>query len=298
VRFDLSLFENLNAQYAARPSHAHPRKNDAASARARGLARAAWLQRRFGVRGKRCLEVGCGRGEVAVALAESYDCEVLGLDVQAYPEWNAARPANVELEVRDITQGKVDDLGRFDLIYSLSVWEHMRHPFSGLSAVERLLSPGGDCYISANLYRGTQASHRYREVFFPWPHLLFDDEVFEQFYAKRGMPGKTAAWVNRLSAADYVSYFRALNLSVVETSYSVAPLDLEFYRRFEDILSRYPKADLERDFLNVHLRHKARWRRVAERVLAFDPALLSTRGGQLVRWLKSKRWSTSLATKS
>ena len=35
---------------------------------------------------------------------------------------------------------------------------------------------GGLAWIKAN--RGPKASHRYRWVNFPWPHLLFTDEVF------------------------------------------------------------------------------------------------------------------------
>jgi SAM-dependent methyltransferase len=285
MRFDLELFEELNRQYEHRPSHT-PRSNDSEGVSARGAHRAKWLARRFGVRGKRCLEVGCGRGEVVRALATQYGCDAVGVDIQRYGEWDAAPSIGGQVLVRDIATQPVRDLGRFDLIFSFSVWEHMRHPFEALRAAKKLLAPGGDFYVSANLYRGTQASHRYAEVFFPWPHLLFEDEVFEQFYAKRGKPGMRAAWVNRLTATEYARHFEELGFSALEVSYSRTPIDQEFYQRFEDILSRFPREDLERNFIRAHLRHKPAWRRLSQRLLAVEPGRLTARAGHAARWAR------------
>jgi 2-polyprenyl-3-methyl-5-hydroxy-6-metoxy-1,4-benzoquinol methylase len=287
MRFDLELFEQLNQEYAAKPSHS-ARSNDAESVRQRGEQRASWLDTRFGVSGKRCLEVGCGRGEVARALA-ARGCEVVGVDVKRYPEWDAASAAGPRLVERDIAAQPIADLGRFDLIFSFSVWEHIRQPREALRAAKRLLRRRGDLYLSANLHRGTQASHRYREVFFPWPHLLFSDEVFERFYEKRGLPRQRAAWVHCWTAAEYLQAFAELGLSVLECSYATKPIDEAFYARFEDVLSRYPRADLERDFIKVHLRHKPLWRRAAQTLLSYEPRALVARAGHLAR-LASARW--------
>lgn len=288
MKFDLALFEQLNAEYASKPSLKAPRGNDAESVQQRGEQRAEWLVTRFGARGKRCLEVGCGRGEVVRVLAERYGCQAVGVDVGDYPEWRAPQPANVSLVRRDISVEASRDLGQFDLIYSFSVWEHIRHPRGALSAVKRLSKRDGDVYISANLHRGTQASHRYREVFFPWPHLLFSDEVFEQFYEKRGIAGRRAAWVNHWTAAEYLLCFAELGFSVLDCSYSRTRLDEAFYARFDDQLSRYPREDLERDFIKVHLRHKPRWRRAAQKLLALEPAALTARVGQLGRRARAR----------
>lgn len=97
-----------------------------------------------------------------------------------------------------------------------------------LQRAHDLLVPGGNLLLSANLYRGPKASHRYREIFFPWPHLLFSDEVIDDFYRnhlKMIPEGETwlseesvepsyrdqelwgSAWVNQLSIADYFNYF-------------------------------------------------------------------------------------------
>jgi SAM-dependent methyltransferase len=288
MKFDLQLFEQLNAEYASKRSHAAPRSNDPESVQHRGEQRARWLEARFGVRGKRCLEIGCGRGEVIRALAAHHGCEAVGVDVAGYAEWLAPQPKGASLVRRDISLEPSSELGKFDLIFSFSVWEHIRQPGEALVAVKQLAKRRGDIYISANLHRGTQASHRYREVFFPWPHLLFTDEVFEKFYEQRGLMGQRAAWVNRWSAAEYLMCFAELGLSVIDCSYAKTPIDEEFYARFEDILSRYPRADLERDFIKVHLRHKPLWRHFGQKLLALEPAALSSRAGHLARLAKSR----------
>lgn len=288
MKFDLELFEQLNAEYASKPSHRSPRENDRSSVQRRGEERATWLSTRFGVRGKRCLEVGCGRGEVVRALAAQHGCEAIGVDISEYDAWATPQPTGASLSKRDISVDPSVDLGKFDLVYSFSVWEHIKHPREALEAVKRLAKRGGDIYISANLHRGTQASHRYGEVFFPWPHLLFKDEVFEAFYEKRGLKGKRAAWVNRWTAAEYLLTFKELGLSVLDCSYSRTPIDEAFYTRFEDLLSRYPRVDLERNFIKVHLRHKPLWRRVGQRLLDAEPAALSARVGHLGRLARAR----------
>jgi SAM-dependent methyltransferase len=275
--FDLELFEELNREYESKPSYGRPRGNDTKTVERRGAERAQWLSTRFGVKGKRCLEIGCGRGEVVRALAAQHGCECFGVDVSEYDEWKAQQPTGATLLPRDVSSEPISDLGEFDLIFSFSVWEHIRRPREALMAAKRLAKPGADIYISANLYRGTQASHRYREVFFPWPHLLFTDHIFEQFYERRGIPGRRAAWVNRWTAAEYLLCFKELRLSVIDCSYARTPIDEAFYHRFEDILSRYPRVDLERDFLKVHLRHKPLWRHAAQKLLEFEQASVSTR---------------------
>jgi SAM-dependent methyltransferase len=211
---------------------------------------------------------------------------VVGIDVQRYDEWS--KETSARLVSRALGQDSVEDLGQFDLIFSFSVWEHVHEPYEALKAVKALLASGGDLYLSANLYRGSQASHRYAEVFFPWPHLLFDDSVFEAFYERRGIPGKRAAWVNRLSAAEYLTHFRELGLSVMRRDYTTTPFDEAFYRRFEDRLGRYPRVDLERDFIKVHLRHTPRWRQAAQSLLALEMGQLSSRVGYGARLLSDR----------
>lgn len=246
-RFDLQLFSRLNEEYREKPIVPAPRSCDMPSLLEAAQKRAASLDRRIGVRDKRVLEIGCGRGQVARVLADEFDCDVVGVDVTPYPEWSER--ADVDYRVHDVSQDDNSVLGRFDAIVSFAVWEHVRHPYAALRATRDLLRPDGRMFLSANLYRGPQASHRYRQVFFPWPHLLFTDDVFEQYYQSRGFEPQRPAWVNKLTYAQYLRYFELLGFDIERVWTTGCQFDEDFYRRFEDRLSRYPRFDLARDFI-------------------------------------------------
>jgi SAM-dependent methyltransferase len=220
------------------------------------------------LRGARVLEVGCGAGALSRVLAEEYDCEVVGLDIVSKPAWEQLRGPRVDLRVQDISTGDITGLGQFDAIVSFVVLEHVVHPFAMLTAVERLLRPGGRAYLSGNLYRGPMASHRYREVYFPWPHLLFTDEVFGQYYEKvLGRPGVRASWVNKLTHAHYETYLSTIGFTRYSTTLSRVRFDEPFYDRFSDVLSRYPRYDLSHDFIYLVLGPQA------DAVTSEDPAV-------------------------
>ena len=192
TRYDLDLFVEINEEYSqssAALAQVSATKQDDADHLAASARRIAQVDKdlHFST-GMRVLEVGCGRSHLGAMLKRDYGCEVVGLDIRTYPEWDDFLSDGLDLRIHDISQTSNDSLGTFDRIMALAVWEHMEHPYAALTAVKDLLRPGGDslAYISANLYRGPKASHRYRDVFFPWPHLLFDDDVFVEFHKGRG----------------------------------------------------------------------------------------------------------------
>jgi SAM-dependent methyltransferase len=251
--YNLDLFLALNKEYESKPIVPTPRSYAPAALRDLGLSRAASLQKSFRIAGKRVLEIGCGHGEVADALASKHGCEAWGVDIVEYKEWGKSLSPSTSLRVLDITCQDYSELGQFDFIYSFVVWEHIEHPYAGLRAVRDLLRPHGRFYLKANLYRGPIASHLYRDVFFPWPHLLFPDSVFIQFYHHIGKKPRRPAWVNKLTAAHYILYFDQLGFETQRISYGITPIDEGFYARFEDVLGRYPRFDLERDHIQATL---------------------------------------------
>ncbi|MHC4295015.1 MAG: class I SAM-dependent methyltransferase [Planctomycetota bacterium] len=252
--FDLKLFLQLNEEYKDKPVIPAPRKSDDNSRLVLARQRAELLDERVGVRGRRVLEVGCGAGDMSGVLAKEYDCEVVGLDIAEYGTWKQYNHPKLDLKVLDISEDHSPLEGKFDRIVSLVVWEHIHHPFSALCASRDLLHPDGLFYLRANLYRSAVASHRYREIFFPWPHLLFSDGVFEEFYEHIARKPKRAAWVNKLTYAQYLYYFRVLGFVPQREWLSHRALDEEFYGRFEDQLSRYPIFDLTHDYFDVILK--------------------------------------------
>ena len=256
MRFDLPLFLELNEEYRSKPVLPRPPTYAQEALRRRGNSRvsklaAAAAKLAVAIKGGRAIEIGCGRGETSRALATELGLEVVGVDIKKYSHW-AKPPPGVSFVAADLSQA-IPALGSFDFACSFSVWEHVRHPFRMLQAAHSLLKDGGTFYLSANLYRGPKASHRYRDVFFPWPHLLFQDSVFEEFYVSQGLPPKGASWINQLSIADYFRYFDLVGFKLASVAYARSKFDEAFYARFADQLERIPRFDLERDFMHATL---------------------------------------------
>jgi SAM-dependent methyltransferase len=249
-RYDLDVFIALNEEYADKRIVPSPRDiNDPQALEEQARARARALNNRFGngITGARVLEVGCGRGQLCRALAEEFGCDVTGIDTSEYDSWQG--PTERVRFVRGDISHDVSALGRFDFIYSYSVWEHIRHPYEALVNTRELLVPEGQMYLQAQLYRGPKASHRYREVFFPWPHLLFDDEVFKAYYRSIGRPANRASWVNKLTYAQYLMYFDLAGWERKQVRASDPIFDEGLYTRFEEVLGAYPKWDLSHDVI-------------------------------------------------
>lgn len=255
--FDLDLFLRLNEEYKDKPIVPRPRRTGKVDLEAAARRRAASVDKILAFHGKRVLEVGCGRGAFSYVLAKDYGCDVVGVDIVERQWSDYDSVPNLQLRLLDVSVENHDVIGTFDLIYSSAVWEHIEHPYAALRGVKRLLKDDGRFFLSVNLYRGPQASHRYREVYFPWPHLLFTDDVFEEFYVHSGREPNKPAWVNKLTYAGYRHYFDILGFDVQREWFSCLPFDEDFYDRFEDELSRYPRTDLERDFLNTILVHNS-----------------------------------------
>lgn len=258
--YDRYLFTTLNEIYRETPLVPQPREISPQSLFAQADKRIAYLEKLFGsMESANVLEIGCGRGETAVRLAERCGCRVTGVDANTYPEWPGRQSDAVRLVEVDLTEQNPFVPESFDYIVSFAVLEHVQQPLDMLEAMCTLLKPGGRMYITANLHRGPMASHRYREVFFPWPHLLFEDAVFIRFYRDRdGRQGVTPAWVNKLTHLHYLDKVRQLGLEIVKCTYSTRPFDQDFYECFAEKLGRYPREDLEKDFINLTLRKPIR----------------------------------------
>ena len=261
-RYDLDLFRELNAAYASRPTVKEPRALDTEERRRYAKSRAELLERRVGVRNRKVLEIGCGAGDLSRELAEGYGARVVGVDIAEYPAWKGMGSSRLRLLQGDLADPRFAERlaaeGPFDRIVSLVVWEHVQHPYALLAAARRLLSERGRFYLRANLYRSSVASHLYREVYFPWAHLLFEDEVFRRYYESIGLPPQAPAWLNKLCYAHYLLCFREIGFDMTREWLTRRPLDLEFYERFAERLSCYPVFDLTLEFFDVILMRAGR----------------------------------------
>ncbi len=252
--YDQALLEQLNAEYADRPLVASPPSYAADALAEAAQRRVRWVHNMVDLAGRRTLEIGCGNGFEVWSLAHNLDCDAHGVDVSHYRPWDQLAGDRVHFECADLGADNPYPKNHFDRVLSFTVWEHVTHPHALLKATYDVLKPGGLAWIRANLYAGPQASHRYRDIHFPWPHLLFTDQVVRDWDVAHGRAPIGHAWVNRLSWLHYEYYADQLGFEIAHRGFTETPIDEEFYHRFEDVLGRYPRADLTRDYLLMVLR--------------------------------------------
>lgn len=255
--FDIDLMEQLHAEYLSHPLVPVPPGRTASERAERARARLLDVHREIDLAGQRVLEIGCGAGYEVWYLSHHFGSDATGLDIIERAAWADLADERTHYVLGDLATNRLFDADSFDRIISFAVWEHVSHPSAALAEAFRVLRPGGLAWIKANLHRGPMASHLYADIAFPYPHLLFTDDVIREFMRRHDRPVMGASWVNRLSWADYDARIRSLGFRIRALRFTGQPIDEDFYRRFEGVLGRYPRADLVRDFFEVVLEKPA-----------------------------------------
>jgi SAM-dependent methyltransferase len=300
-KYDLELFERLQDEYRARPLlKPGPRDpaqlQDKAHRHLKRITDDLGLSRGFG---ETCvLELGTGRGWLSRTIAtEGGAAKVMGVDLAAAPEWSRHDAPNLSFVAGDMAIEEVVPDRSIDYVVSTAVFEHIERPVEMLRALRRVLRPGGRAWLRFNLYPSAVASHRYDQVNFPWPHLLFEDHVLRDYLDKHGiddpMQGTPRegrfAWVNTMTVAHYLQTCREIGFEIVSLDRRVRPIDISFYLRFEDKLGRYPALDLETDFATLVLRRPVKLRGVRALLRPPRPVPRPIRAGYLRRQRKLRR---------
>jgi 2-polyprenyl-3-methyl-5-hydroxy-6-metoxy-1,4-benzoquinol methylase len=135
------------------------------------------LERAGVTAGMRCLDVGCGGGDVTFDLASLVGItgSAVGVDLDsrkielARGDAEQAEIANVEFRVADLTDGLGD--AEYDVVYARFVLTHLRDPAAGLATMVTALKPGGRLVVEDIDYRGSfcEPEHasfeRYEEIY-------------------------------------------------------------------------------------------------------------------------------------
>jgi len=112
-----------------------------------------WINRLAGLRGKRALDVGCGGGILAEAMA-GQGAEVLGIDLAGRAlkvaqlhamESGVAGVRYREVAVEDLA---VEQPAQYDVVTCMEMLEHVPDPGSIVAACGRLVKPGGWAFFS------------------------------------------------------------------------------------------------------------------------------------------------------
>ena len=120
----------------------------------------ALLERAGVTAGLRCLDVGCGGGDVTFDLASLVGItgHVVGvLDPTkvelARGDAEQAEVANVEFRVADLTQGLGE--AEYDVVYARFLLTHLRDPAAAVALMRAALRPGGRVVLEDIDYRGS-----------------------------------------------------------------------------------------------------------------------------------------------
>lgn len=106
---------------------------------------------------QRVLEIGCGRGDFSIWLAERYShSEVVGVDfsevaIATAQERALMKESRARFQVEDSEAMSFDD-GSFDYVISCECLEHVLHPAKMASEICRVLRPGGQFILTTENY--------------------------------------------------------------------------------------------------------------------------------------------------
>lgn len=115
--------------------------------------RLAWIENIVSVRGKRVLDVGCGGGILADAMARS-GAEVLGIDLATkalrVAQIHALEAQTEGVEYREISAEAlaIEQPSSFDVVTCMEMLEHVPDPALVVQACAALVKPGGYVFFS------------------------------------------------------------------------------------------------------------------------------------------------------
>jgi 2-polyprenyl-6-hydroxyphenyl methylase/3-demethylubiquinone-9 3-methyltransferase len=112
-----------------------------------------WIDGLAALVGKRVLDVGCGGGILADAMARR-GADVLGIDLAAKPlkvaQLHAIEAATPRVEYREVAaESLAEEMPEsFDVVTCMEMLEHVPDPASVVAACGRLVKPGGWAFFS------------------------------------------------------------------------------------------------------------------------------------------------------
>jgi 2-polyprenyl-6-hydroxyphenyl methylase/3-demethylubiquinone-9 3-methyltransferase len=114
--------------------------------------RTNWIEQKVGLAGKEVLDVGCGGGILAEAMALR-GAKVTGIDMGEAPLAVARLhqlESGVEVDYQQTTAEQLAEQhpGRFDIVTCLEMLEHVPDPSSVIRACATLVKPGGHVFFS------------------------------------------------------------------------------------------------------------------------------------------------------
>jgi ubiquinone/menaquinone biosynthesis C-methylase UbiE len=147
------------------------------------------INQKVSLKGKRILEIGCGNGDLLRAISNLYNPEhIIGIDLMLDSWWGLKENSGENWEVRDgnAENLKFDD-SSFDVVITISTFEHIHNTDKALSEIQRVLKPHGQMYANFSPIWTSIIGHHFvatddntwnpmhLSLIPPWGHLYMDE---------------------------------------------------------------------------------------------------------------------------
>jgi len=147
------------------------------------------INQKVSLEGKRILEIGCGNGDLLRTISNLYNPEhITGIDLMLDSWWGIKESSGKNWEVCD---GNAENLkfndSSFDVVITISTFEHIHNIDKALSEIRRVLKPHGRMYaITSPIWTSIIGHHfvstndntwnpAHLSLIPPWGHLYMDE---------------------------------------------------------------------------------------------------------------------------
>ena len=165
-----------------------------------------WIQNRIPLKDQRVLDIGCGGGILADAMARQ-GADVLGIDLASkalkVAQLHALEAQTEGVQYREISAEAlaVEQPGSFDVVTCMEMLEHVPDPSLVVKACATLVKPGGHVFFST-INRNVKA-------------FLF--AIVGAEYVLNLLPRGTHEYAKLIKPSELAAYCRATGLNLQET---------------------------------------------------------------------------------
>jgi len=183
------------------------------------------------VAGKKCLDIGCGTGNMLLAATERGAREVVGVDIDLDDYGDncfvqLARDHRIDITRVGFVEGRTEDqhfpTGAFDFITMFDVIEHVSNPAELIAEVFRILRPGGIFILDVSpLYYSPIGHHvwgYYPRETHPWAHLYKDFDRTNAQHRVDDWSWRHFSELNKVTRAQLDHYLGQAGFTVVDKS--------------------------------------------------------------------------------
>lgn len=219
------------------------------------------------VRGKKCLDGGCGPGTMTYRLLTMGAKEAVGVDLQPTPKEGAYEEYKDKVK---FVQASLLDLpfenDSFDLVASSGVLQHTANPEKALSEMIRVLKPGNTLYLGVygkyGIFSWVLSFARIFTVTFP----IISKSAFDKILTVLGFGPLVryqfldylyVPYLDRFSPDQLKAWFIKYGMKNPRRIYNVSPEESAEFRRRGTVYTYDPRTLINRilfgyGFINMH----------------------------------------------